>query len=84
MFTMPHKDWRKLGTRTIEVMLYGSGGYKMKNIHRVVYTEKTLIPRYSLYWFELKKNQWRNTSREGVHTGIVVSSSEFRGLKERL
>jgi hypothetical protein len=36
MLKMPHKDWRKLGTRTIEVMLYGSGGYKMKNIHRVV------------------------------------------------
>ena len=84
MSEKPRKDWRKFGTRTFEAMLYGSGGYKIKKITRTIYAEKTNHPRQPFYWFELKKGQWRITSLKGIQTGIVVASSEYRGLKERL
>ena len=84
MLKYPAKDWRKLGTRTFEAMLYGSGGRKIKKLTRVIYAEKTNHPRQPFYWFELKDGKWRITSLKGIQTGIVVASSEYRGLKEKL
>lgn len=82
--SMPYKDWKKVGIKTFEAMLYGSGGSKIKKIKRAIYSQKTNTPRFRIYWFELKKGEWRNTTLKGIRTGIVVSSSEYGGLRTSL
>lgn len=38
--SMPYKDWKKVGIKTFEAMLYGSGGSKIKKIKRAIYSQK--------------------------------------------
>ena len=75
------KNMKKLGQRTIDVMEYGSGGNKIKKIKRVVYSEKTLTPRIRIYWFQLYKGEWRNTTLKGIKHGITVPKGEFKHIK---
>lgn len=75
------KNLDKLGTRTIEVMEYGSGGYKKKRIRRMVYSEKTLTPYYRIYWIKLYKDGWVSTSLEGIKHGIVAYEEDYKRIR---
>jgi len=70
---------RKLGVRTIEVMEYGTG--KTKRVRRMVYSEKTLTYGVNLYWLKLYGNEWVNTTRQGIETGIVVSQRDYPKIR---
>ena len=86
MLKHPRKSWKNIGKKCFGVLKYGSGGYgrSHKKICRTVYTEKKLAKGHPTYWFELYPNQWRNTTKKGVKTGIVASVSEFWRVKKNL
>lgn len=66
----PRSGWTSLGTKTIDLMKYGTA--KHKKINRVVYREKTLSPKMPIYWLQLVHGDWVNTTRKGIKDGIVV------------
>jgi len=79
---MPNiKNMKRIGKRTIEVMEYGSGGYRKKNIRRSVYREPTLTSGVFTYWFQLWRGRWTNTTKKGIKDGIVVSELEFERIR---
>ena len=71
---------RKLGKRTIEVLEYG--GQRTKKIKRIVYSKPTLTKGHPTYWFELVNGIWKNTTKKGIKTGIVVTKNEFAKLQK--
>ena len=82
MVEYPRKEWRKVGKKCFGVLKHGTS--KTKTICRVVYAQKTLTPRYPLYWFRLTPKKWVNTTKEGLKDGIVAYKRDFWRLKRTL
>ena len=72
---------KKIGLKTIEVMEYGSGGYRKKHIRRTVYRKETLSKGNPSYWFQLYPGEWRVTTKDGVRNGVVVTSKYYKKIK---
>lgn len=71
---------KSIGEKIIAVMESGSGGNKTKKIKLIVYRKPTLAKGHPVYWFQLRKGVWKNTTRKGIKDGIVVSKEEFMNL----
>lgn len=77
MKMIPDKtNWKKVGIRTINVLQFGT--FKTKDITRTVYSEKTQIPYKPIYWIELYKGEWVNTTRKGIQNGMVLTETQYR------
>lgn len=56
-----------------------SMGFEKKYLKRKVYLEKKVI-----YWIELWKGYWINTTKGGIKHGIVLVKEDFDKLKDKL